>query len=220
MAKLSLSSRRIQINKANSTIVVAVAIAAAVTAFSMVTIKALLAQSSYRSRVISSQEKALSISDKNVKAVDQLIASYQVFNGQTENIIGGGSAYKSDNGGENSKIILDALPSQYDFPALVSSLEKILKDRNFKVDSISGTDAAIEANSQGDSAVEMPFDFRVKGSYAATQDLVKVFERTVRPIVFTSMILNADESSLTMTVSAKTYYQPGKNLRVVSQDIK
>lgn len=222
MADLNPSSKRVQIDKANKSMVLFVCIAVAVSVTSLMMGRGVIAKSRYQSKVISAQQDALKLSEANIKAVDELVASYTVFNGQPINVIGGGSSSKGGNNGDNSKIVLDALPSQYDFPALISSLEKILKDRNFKVDNISGTDAATdnpEASSTAQVA-EIPFQFSVKGSPAATEDLVKVFERTVRPIAFNTMSLNASDASLTLEVSAKTYYQPGIGLKVTTKDVK
>src|SRR5574338_279847 len=112
---LHISTKRILIDKANSTIVLAVGIAAFLTVFSMVSSKALLSRRAYQSKVIELQEKAR----------DQLNANYQAFVDRPENIIQGSSTGKGERDGDNAKIVLDALPSVYDFPGLTSSLEKI-----------------------------------------------------------------------------------------------
>lgn len=236
MAGLGLSSKRMQIDKANSTIVLVVSIAAVVTAFSLMSVRALLGQKSYQGRVITEQTKALGVSDKNVKAVDALVASYKAFNDTPDNIIGGSTAGRDKNNGDNSKIILDALPSQYDFPALISSYEKIFKDRNFDVGGIAGATDMLDGTAPttapgaavstappataGTSAVEIPLQLTVKGSYDATQEFLSALDRNIRPVYVNSMEIIAGQGSATVSVTAKTFYQPGKSLQITSKVIK
>lgn len=220
MAIGNISSKRIQINKANSTIVLVVSIASIVTAFSLMSCRALLGQRSYQSRVITEQKAALNVTEDNIKSVDTLVASYQAFNSNPENIIGGSSTGRGDNNGDNAKVVLDALPSQYDFPALVSSFEKLLKDRNFETVPL-GADSVEPPAATGDmSAVEIPIQLSIDGNYNATLDLLNVLDRNIRPVVIDTLTLTGGEGKTTLTVSGKTYYQPGKTLTVTKKVVK
>jgi hypothetical protein len=134
------STKRIQIDKANSTIVIAVGVAAFAVAFSLVSAKSLLARQSYQNKVITAQEKARDQLQANIEAVDDLKVKYTEFVNRQENIIKGMSTGNGERDGDNARIILDALPSKYDFPALASSLEKILVDRKYTIQTIGGTD--------------------------------------------------------------------------------
>jgi len=151
MAKrnMRLSVKRLQIDKASSVIVISVGIAAFVTAFSLVMMKSLLAERSYQKTVTEKREKALDVLEANVAATDELKTKYYEFVNRQENIIGGSSQANGDRDGDNARIILDALPSKYDFPALASSLEKILKDRNYTIKSIVGVDDEANQNNSG-----------------------------------------------------------------------
>lgn len=155
MAKsLRVSTKRLMINKANTTIVVAVAVAASVVMFSLVTAKSLLSKRSYQSRVVAAREKARDQLKDNLDAVGALQTSYEDFASRPENILGGSSAGTGPRDGDNPKLALDALPSKYDFPALTASLEKIMDERNYVIQSISGIDDEALYNSSGGQSPE------------------------------------------------------------------
>lgn len=227
--KLQISSRvstkRIAIDKANTQMVAAVAVAAFLTVFSLIAARALWQQASYQNRVLSAQHKASDQLKKNLKTAQQLDQSYKAFVGTTKNVIGGDPNGDGPKDGDNATIVLHALPSQYDFPALASSLEKILFDRNLQVDGIGGTDdqLAQQANTGSGSpvAVEMPFTFSVKGAgYKAIQDLTDDLQRSIRPIQIDTLALTGGGSSMQMSVSAHTFYQPEKILNIKEKAVK
>lgn len=218
------SLKRVQINKANTTMVVATAIAAFVVAFTLVAGRALLNKQAFQSHVIKEKTKAVKQLQTNVDAAKTLTGSYEAFVSTPSNVLGGNPKGTGDKDGDNAKIVLDALPSQYDFPALASSLEKILGQSNFKVGSISGTDD--EVNQQGNKAsaspqpVEIPFTFSVTTDLKGTKDLLSILERSIRPINVSSLTISGDNNNLTVNVSASTFYQPGKNVTIETKDIK
>lgn len=244
MAKgLHVSTKRLQIDKANSTIVIAVSVAAFVTAFSLVAARSLLARQSYQNKVVAAQEKARDQLQANIDAVDDLKIKYTEFVNRQENIIKGNSAGNGERDGDNARIVLDALPSKYDFPALVSSLEKILKDRNYTIDTIGGTDneASVSggvaseppATAPGQvatgttaapavgSAVEMPFELGARGSYQGIIDLLKVVRNSIRPMYIQNMNISADEGdSVQITIQGKSYYQPERTLNITEEVVK
>lgn len=223
MAAPKKSFKRVQIDKTIATIVLVVSAAAVVAAFSLVSIKALISQHSYQARVIAQQTTALRVAKADVTAAQTLSTAYRAFNGAPFNIIGGSLTGTGPQDGDNSKIILDALPSKYDFPAVISSLEKIAKERGFKIDSLSGTDDVTLSDavvSSVPTAVDMPFQLAVTGSYTSIQDLIGVLDRSIRPISIGTMQLSGSESSISVVVSAKTYYQPAKTLTVNTKVVK
>jgi len=223
MAVVKKSSKRIQIDKAMATIVLVVSAAAVVAAFSLVSIKALISQHSYQARVIAQQDAALRVAKKDVTVAQSLAAQYKAFNNAPLNIISGSPTGAGPQDGDNSKIILDALPSKYDFPALISSLEKLAKDRGFKIDSLSGTDDVTQSDAVAmatPTAVEMPFQLAVTGSYTSIQDLIGVLDHSIRPISIGTMQLSGSETNIAIVISAKTYFQPAKTLTVTTKVVK
>lgn len=219
------STKRVLIDKANVTVVVAVSIAAFVTIFSLTATKALVSQRSYQARVIAAREKARDQLRANVKAADTLTSSYERFVTSSENAIGGNPSGTGERDGDNARIVLDALPSKYDFPALTTSLEKLVKSQNLSISTISGVDDESNqqklASSATPTAVEMPFKIGVKGNYDNIQNLVGVLQRSIRPFAINQLQLKAGQSSeLELTVDAKTYYQPEKSFEFKSEVVR
>lgn len=224
MAKLALSTKRLQIDKANLSIVISTSVATFVTVFCLIGSQALLSQRAYQSKVITKKEAAKKQLDENVKAVDSLVSSYKQFVAGPVNIIGGSATGTGDRDGDNAKIVLDALPSKYDFPALASSLEKLVTDNGEQILTIQGVDDELnqEANTGGASPqlVEMPFEISAKGNYPSAQNLIAVFEKSIRPFPILSLSITGKESEITMDIKAKTFYQPSKTLNIKSEPVK
>ncbi len=222
MAKGNNTGKRLQIDKANSTMLLTVAGAAFVVTFSLIAGKALLDTRAYQARVIKEKTKASNQLKANIDASAKLMTSYQAFVGTPDNIIGGNPKGTGDHDGDNAKIVLDALPSKYDYPALASSLEKVLASKNYVVSSITGTDdeLAQDTQNQKPQPVEMPFDLIVKGNFGSDRDLMLLFEKSIRPINVKSLTLTSSNNTLDADVKAVTYYQPAKNLKIDTKEVK
>ena len=83
--------------------------------------------------------------------------SYTAFTGTPDNVIGGNPNGAGDKDGNNSKIVLDALPSKYDFP-IYYQYKKLLSIKGFTPKSISGTDDEVaQSQSKESKPVEIPF---------------------------------------------------------------
>jgi hypothetical protein len=162
---------------------------------------------------------------KNTQSYKNLSTQFNTFNAQAINVINGSIDGTGPNDGNNAKIILDALPSSYDFPALTSSIEKILTSGNFTISSISGIDAQLTEQTNNSSSapqpVPMPFSFSVTNTnYAAIEQLMIVLQESIRPIVIDQMLISGTDSSLTLTINAHTYYQPGKTLDITKEAVQ
>jgi hypothetical protein len=219
------STKRVLIDKANVTVVITVSIAAFITIFSLVATKALLSQRSYQSRVIEKREQARNQLIDNIKAADTLTTSYQAFVSNPQNVIGGSATGAGERDGDNARIVLDALPSKYDFPALTTSLEKLIKGQNLTIASITGVDdESNQLNTESSAtpvAVEMPFMVSVNGSYEGIQGLIGVFERSIRPFSINQLEFKAGQGSeISLDIDAKTYYLPEKSFEFKSEVVK
>lgn len=224
--KTQVTGKRLQISKSNSMTVVVLAITAVITVFSLVISRTLFLQSTYQQKVISERKKANKQLEDNIKSVATLVDKYKEFDSSAENVLGGNPAATATGplDGPNSRIVLDALPSKYDFPALTTSLEKILIDGGYKIDSITGADDEVnqsaEQSAPDPTPIEMPFSFQATASYASVQKLVSDFERSIRPFQITTLELAGNDASMRATIDAKTYYQPEKNLEIKSKVVK
>ncbi len=224
MAKPIASLKRIQINKANTMMVATVAISAFIVIFSLVASRALLIKRGFQGRLIKEKETAVTQLKANIDTVDELVIAYKAFTQTPENVVGGNPTGEGDQDGDNGKIVLDALPSKYDFPALATSLEKILNKQNQKIDSISGTDdeVAQSASQEGvvPAPVEIPFELASTGNTTSAKELLQLFESSIRPLKVSILDLSGDNSELKVLITAKTYYQPEKALNFQKKVVK
>ncbi len=224
MARPNLSLKRIAIDKAHSTLLISVAVATFIAFFSMVGINSLFSQARYQSKVISKQEKARDQMKKNIEAAKKLDTTYREFENSPENILGGNPQGTGDRDGENARIVLDALPSKYDFPALATSIEKMLKDNNIALVALTGTDDEV-AQAANDSSstpkpIEIPFTAEATVSSQNGKNFVSLFERSIRPMQITKVTINGTNNQLKTTLTVKTYFQPERNLDVRKELVK
>jgi len=223
MANTSNSKEHNLVSKANAVTVGIVGVASFIVVFCLVASSSLFSQNKYQAKVASAKSKANSQLDANIKAYSDLNTSYMKFTSNSPNAIGGNLNGTGDSDGSNAKIVLNSLPSTYDFPALTSSLEKVLRDRNISVTDISGTDAQASqtaTESQSPKPIEIPFTFTVSANYGSTQQLLDSLQKSIRPIQIDTIAISGASSDMTVTVNGHTYYQAGKNLKITKQTIK
>jgi len=225
--KIKTSIKHLQIINANNMMFTVVAVASLVIVFSLLGAKALLSQSNFQHKILKEKNKAVQQLKSNIDAANTLKTQYDVFENENPNIIGGqGGINVSSNGpsdGDNARIVLDALPSQYDFPALTSSLEKIIDNDHLGVQSIGGTDAGQSSSTSTSSQSQpqpMAFSLSVLTDYNSSQTLIKDLERSIRPIDVTSLTIQGSSASLTVNVQANTYYQQAISLQIGHKVLK
>lgn len=224
MARTTSFTKRSLINKANSTIVIATTVAAFVLVFSLVAGKSLVGQMVYQNKIIGAKKDAMKQLREDLEARDSLAASYNTFVAESPNVLAGDPKGNGDKDGDNAKLVLDALPSKYDFPALTTSLEKIITGQNLSILGINGTDQ--EADQEGNQTspdpepIPMPFQIQVSGSYGSVQNLIDVFLHSIRPFQIIHLELAGDESSMSATIDAQTFYQPEKSLEIKKEVVK
>ncbi len=211
MAKLSsdnfkLSSKRLQIDKSNTKVLIYISLAVIALVFALVASLSLWKQIQYQNKVLSLRNKAVDQLEKNKKATAQLQAQYVAFDTASESIIGNSDA--------NSKVVLNALPSKYDIPALATSLESLMNQSGVNIVGISGTDdqASAQQSSNEPQPTEIPFSLTANGSYDSVKKLVANLEKSTRPITIKTIKYSGTESDLQVNIDAVTYYQPLKTL--------
>lgn len=222
MARPQISLKQLAINKDNTVIVVAVGLAAFIVVFSLVASHALLQQRSYQAKVIGKKKVALNQLKQNAEEVDKLKTSYQAFAEEQQNVLGGSATGTGDKDGANPRLILDALPSKYDFPALTTSLEKMFKP--YGIESIMGTDDEVAQSSLEPSAstapVEIPFSITINGSPQTSKQILQTFEKSIRPFQIQKLTLANQGNELKITADAKTYFQPQKKFDVRTEEVR
>lgn len=223
MAKSALT-KRVLIDKANTQVVIFTSVAAFILVFSLVACKTLISQATYQNRVIGAKNTAVQQLEKDVSATGDLTKAYKAFVNSPSNVISGISDGTGPKDGNNAQIVLDALPSSYDFPALTTSLEKLITAQNLTINSITGTDDEVaqsgNTTSGAPQSVAMPFEINVTGDYAAIQALIGEFEHSIRPFQVQTVSFSGDQNKLTADITAQTFYQPAKAFKLNSTVVK
>lgn len=224
MAQHTPSMKHLQIDKANTTIVAVVAIASFVTIFSLVATKVLVGQMSYQAKVIGQKTTARDTLKQNLTARNQLVTQYLAFENTTTNVIGGSTAGTGDKDGDNAKIVLDALPSKYDYPALATSLEKLVKQNNLTMTNISGTDDEVaqstDTGAVSPQPVEMPYELTIEGKMSKTSNFFAALQHSIRPMHVQSLTITGNDNKLNTDIKALTYYQPEKTLKIQEETVR
>lgn len=214
MNKVEKSTKHAQIEKTNSMMLIMIGVAAAVFSFTVVATISFGRRLSYQAKVINTRVDAEKQLKANLAAVEKLVTAYESFDSATTSVLG-----TKD---KNSKIILDALPSKYDFPALTASIEKILKLTG-GVTSVSlvGSDleATAEQNSINPKPVEIPISITGTASYDTIQLLVANLQKSIRPFKISKISFSGNQSAMNFTITMATYYMPEKNLEIPLKEV-
>lgn len=201
------------------------AVSSALVVFALISAKGFLGEIAYQRRVVNEKNKTVKQLEENIKNIDSLVAQYEIFAKQDPNILGGSKNGIGTKDGDNPRIVLDALPSKYDYPGLVSSLERMVNTRGLTFEGIDGTDQEVQEAEKGASPsptpVEIVVSVSILGGYPSIQDFFKDLQNSIRPFNVSSMKLTASQSgSMKLEAGLTTYYQPTKNLSVDSRVIK
>jgi Tfp pilus assembly protein PilO len=206
--KNRVSTKHLLVDKNNNIILYAAAITVAVVIFAIIATDALAKQMSYQGKVIRLRDQANELLQSNTAAAAAIVDAYQQFEGAGESVIGTAD--------KNPVIILNALPSKYDFPALTASIEALVRNSGVSLQSITGIDdeALATQDSINPQPIEIPFQINAVGSLASIQLLVGNMELSIRPFKIISLSLRAQNTAVNATISAITYYQPEKLLDI------
>jgi hypothetical protein len=218
-----------------------IAAATILSVFCLASSKALLSDAAYQRKVIKARKDALTQLDTNAQAASTLAGQYKdVFqSGSSINVLGGLSkdttqitnadGSKSDvpttpPNGTNARIVLDALPTSYDYPALLTSVSEMLDKYPVTNPAITSTDESATIDSSPTPSPQlttMPLNLTVSLPSARAPQLIQDFERSIRPFDISKMgfTIGAD-SSMTLTVSLNTYFQPAKSLVISNKAVK
>jgi len=226
MAKIKPTTR-IRVSQIQSNIFVITAVATAICVFSLVSAKALYNQASYQRKVLHERRVALSTLNTDKTSASTLITQYQqVFeNSDPLNVIGGknttsSSAVPPD--GDNARIVLDSLPTSYDFPALISSVTAILSNNGISSPAINGTDQSATGNvtsAVNPTPVAIQLSIGGNGGYSNVERVIEDLERSTRPFDITNIQLSGSAGSMTFNLKATTYYQPARSFNLSTKAV-
>lgn len=222
MANNEISIKRIALSKANAQMIAVAAVCAFITVFCLVASNYLLGIRSYQSKIIAADSKADNQLKIDVAAKNKLVSSYENFV-QKNPTVTGAKVQNSPYIYNNATVILDALPSQYDFPALTTSIDKLLQNNNVSIASIGGSDQSASVSNAGSSnpqPVSMPFSFSIdNANYLTIQSLFTQMQESIRPLQIDNIALSGTDSNMTLSVNAHTYFQPRKTFKIGTETI-
>ncbi|OGL36097.1 hypothetical protein A3A68_00800 [Candidatus Saccharibacteria bacterium RIFCSPLOWO2_01_FULL_48_13] len=225
--KVPRSGKQLKMDKSNTSVVVTVVVATIIVVFCGFSAKALFTQGAYQRRVVDAKHQTVKRLEDNITAAQSLSQQYDVFESANPNAIGGKSDVAENAAppdGKNSRIVLDALPTQYDFPALISSLSKLVSLHPITNPNIGGSDQS-SAFSNQPSVEPQPLTIQqipISGtmSYAVLQDLFKDIERSIRPYDVTALQFSGSGSNMTVTLNMSTQYQPATIIELENKEVK
>lgn len=223
------TNKRIQISQAQSRIMLIVSVATVVTVFCLVSANSLLSQASYQRRLVKAKEASVKQLQDNKTASLTLIDHYNTVFQNTSNvtnIIGGKfdanpSAVPPNQ--DNARIVLNALPTTYDFAGLITSVAGILSSNAISGPSITGTDesaTAVTTASANPQEIEIKLTIGGQGAYSNVQKVIKDLERSIRPFNVKSLELSGSNSNMTFSAELSTYYQPAKTLETTKKKVQ
>lgn len=209
-----LSTKHQLIDKANTYLIVSAVVATVIVIFAIFASVELVNKMAYQNKVIGLRNDANKQLDSNLKAVKEVQAAYLGFESATESMIGTPD--------KNSKITLDALPSKYDFPAFITSLEYIVTASGLTIGGIDATDDELNAKQAeiNPQPVEVPFSLSATGTYDNVQKLLDNLQRSIRPFKILDVNISGESSDITIDINGVSYYQPSKELGINEQVVK
>jgi Tfp pilus assembly protein PilO len=118
--------------------------------------------------------------------------------------------------------VLDALPSKFDYPALVASLSNLAELTSVNLQSVDGIDLGQEAEqlSSSPTPVEIPITVDIEGSYTAMKKFLAGIENSIRPLDVQSINISGTDSNLRISLAIKTYYQPAFDVQVGKKEVR
>lgn len=188
----------------------AVVIAAITVSFSMVFLKFLFDFWVYNNNVQSAQRETQEKLEANLDIYEDLRTSFLTLESAQ------GTPQSPD-----AEVILDALPRNYDFPALASSIQKLASSSEVELMSFRGNDeeGSVPEPSYSPEPYEVMFGAEVSGSYEDIQVFVNALDLSIRPFHIESIELQGSDDSLRAVIDIRTYFQPTQNLEYPERTI-
>lgn len=227
--KLTGLKKRQQIDKANKTMFVWVAVASVVVAFALVAAQFMFKQAAFNQKIISAKSETRETLESNLKTADalkeevnKLIANSALSSSKPKSSSAPGAPAAKSN---NLQVVLDALPTENDPAALTASLQHAVLDQSgVSIERLSATSGdiigeniAVAAN---DQPVEMPFNMVINGNYEQIKRAFTDMERVIRPMTIKTITIQGSDNQLRATIDGVTYYLPAKTVDLTTETIK
>lgn len=219
--------KRTQISNANRMMFVWIAIASALVSFALVASVFLGQKLLFNEKVLLEKNKTVSTLQKNNKMIPDLQTSVRVLDTNTDL-----AAVKARESDQTIQVILDALPSDANSLALGASLQnKLLAGipgltiDSLQVDPVQGLEtltdgSVVDASASQDTNNQITFNFTVSGTTEALKAALTNLERSIRTIDILNLQIENQGAKQTMTISARAFYEPVKNVTLTDKVVK
>jgi len=219
--------KRSQISKANRTMFLWIAGASALVGFAVVASVFLGQKLLFSEKVLSAKNATVSTLSANNAAVEELQAQVRVLD--TNESLMKARAKDTD---QAVQVILDALPGDANSLALGASLQnKLLAGipgltiESLQVEPVTGIETLLDTSVESGAATEeavnqITFSFAVSGSQDALRQALQNLERSIRTIDIINLQIENQGSAQLLTVQARAFYEPTKNVVLYEKVIK
>lgn len=221
---LTAVRKRQQIQNANRTMLIWVAVASAIVTVCLVLGYSFVQTIMYSNKVISEKNKVNKVLKDNITAIPGLKDNVNKLQ-TNKNLI----ALKASPNDTAFQVVIDALPTVDDRTALGASLQqKILAQSGVAIEQVSVTDSGssvigttgVEGENVSTEVQTINFSFTIAGTYDSIAQAIKDIERTIRPINIDSVTIQGTSDALQATVNATTYYVPGVVFSLGSKEVQ
>lgn len=212
--------KRNQIQKANRTMFIWVTVISAFFGTALVVMSFLIQILMFNEKILKIKSDTISTLDQNIKNISELEAQVRLID--TNEALAKLKAKPED---QAVQVILDALPSEANSPALGSSLQNKLlagipglsPDLPISVEPVSGVEnligdgnvvSAVETEKVGSNTIS--FSFTATGNNDALRAVLQNLEKSIRTINALSIKIESQGNNQQMVVQGEAYYENEK----------
>lgn len=216
--------KRQQISKANRTMFITVAVAAAFIGAAIVLSVFLGQKLLFNEKILSKKQETVNILEKNNTVTDDLKKNIRVLD-TNDNL----RASRVNPDDKALRVVLDALPSEANSSAFGASLQKVLlAGDGISVDTLTISPASGEVGATTDETVSsaensIGFSFSVSTSADGAENLRSLLQRLERSIRIVNLLtyeIERQGSRLALKATAEAYYQPEVDLSLQEKVVR
>lgn len=168
----------------------------------------LVGEAFFNGRVISAEARTNTTLGQNIDNAKQLKANVNML--LADEIL---APVRVDEGDNNFRVILDALPVTGDSATFAASLQNvILKHSGVSITRLSTDGASSVAPMDTVTPRTLRFSVEVAGDYTMIKTALQDIEKTIRPVKVTSFSVSGNGQNLSAKIAGVTYYLPKKTV--------
>jgi len=222
--------KRTQILKANRNMFLWIAGASALVGFALVASIFLVQKLVFNERVLIEKNNTISVLQANNAVMPELETQVRVLDTNAALI-----KSKAKDNDQAIQVILDALPSEANSPALGASLQDVLLASipglvidSLQVDPVEGVESLAAPGVDTGGAVlgttgtenQITFRFIVSGNQDALKAALVNLERSIRTIDITKLQIESQQTTQVMTVQGRAFFEPAREVTLYDKVVR